>query len=451
MTVEITKQTGVAVAFSTGLRLTKQTAHVTAFPAPPPIDEVTVPPGSLRVSGHMPVITGAELVTALAGSLRITGHIPDVVSITRADPPPGSLTITGKSPLVADVTLVYPGADSLVITGHAPIIYTDSGTLASQMVVAALGDEGIPSAVASQFVVAALGGVVPQARSSQFVVAALVEDVSCVSERCQLWTIQRRDGEIFRYTSLDVDFWYKGRRFKACGSMDPSAAQTGSALGDTGSVSLSGLITDEGISEADLFGGLFDDAFVTIDLVNWQGPSRKPRRIASGWVGKVTHGPAFHTMEILSASARLEQTALVQLVSPSCRWRFGDSRCSVNVDAMKIAGTVVRLANRGDMVIDVPTPPDDGRIWKSGRLRFLNGPASGIEAEYKEINFATGQVILWTPAGLAPMPGDAVEILPGCDLTREGGCTAYSNIINFGGYPDVPGTDSAMETPDAKL
>lgn len=424
--------------------------------------------GSLILTGSVPEIIADLSVNPLSAALVITGDTPTVHTETIIAPPAGSLTLTGQTPIVSVGVYVAPLAASLVITGQEPSVYTQSGTVASQVAMLSLS-EVVPNAVASQIAALALAQPpAPPMRASQVAAMALAEVVpdvcasqaailvlgyssKCVTQNCQIWTITRRDGKVYRYTSLDRNLTYGGHVYKACGSMDPSASQNGATLGEVGSQSLTGLITDDGITEAELFGGLFDDAFVTTYLIDWSAPTIPPRRLASGWVGRVSQGPAFHTMEVLSVGARLEQTALVQVVSPSCRWQFGDSRCGVNVEAMKLPATIRRVINRGDLVLNIATPPDDGRIWASGRIRFLDGPCAGMVCEYKGVDFATGQIVLWSPAGLLPSAGNAVEVLPGCDLTRGGGCKAYNNRINFGGFADVPGADAILETPDAKI
>lgn len=424
--------------------------------------------GKLIFTGAVPEIIAAISVSPDAGRLLVYGGPVDITTSTIVDAGAAALILTGRPAAISIGTTVSPGHGSLVITGGEPLIYTVSGAVSSQIAMLAVS-EVVPNAVSSQIAALALAEppppptrssqialmavaeVVPDVCASQVAIMVLAHSTQCVTQDCQIWTITRRDGEVFRYTSLDRNVTYGGKVYKACGSMDPSAAQNGATLGDVGSISLSGIISDDGVSEADLFGGLFDDAFVTTDLIDWGNPSKPPKRLASGWVGKVTQGPAFHTMEVLSIGARLEQTALVQVVSPSCRWRFGDAKCGVNVEAMKLPATIRRVINRGDLVLDIATPPDDGRIWASGRIRFLDGPCAGMVCEYKGVDFATGQIILWTPAALAPIAGNAVEVLPGCDLTRDGGCKSYQNRINFGGFPDVPGTDAILETPDAKI
>lgn len=435
-----------------------------------PTVDIAVPRERITFTGGHPAVeVDNGPIFGAPGGLTITGHEPGLSLSVDIPGQPEILVFSGQSPAIITGVAIEVPPGSITLSGLDPSVLTVVGTLSSQLAILSVSDVGPPPSLVSQVAVLgvaepppppsqvsqaaalAVAEVVPELAVSQVATLILVDASRCVTGTCQTWTIKRRDGKIFRYTSLDRDLVYGGKIYKACGSLDPSAAQNGATLGDTGSISLSGLITDNGISESELFGGLFDDAFVTIDLIHWDDPTVTPKRLASGWVGKVSQGPAFHTMEVLSVGARLEQAALVQVVSPSCRWQFGDARCGVNVESLKIHGQIRRVINRADLLLDLSPPPDDGRIWKSGRMRFVDGVCAGMVCEYKGVDFASGQITLWAPAGLVPSPGDAVEILPGCDLNRDGGCKAYNNIINFGGFPDVPGTDAILETPDAKI
>lgn len=380
----------------------------------------------------------------------------------------GYLLVTGQPVLASVGITATPGSGGLVIRGGEPLVYTVSGTASSQLAVLAIG-EVIPYAqlsqlsviavaepppppvMASQAAVMAIGEIVPDVCLSQAAVLVLGHQTDCVTSLCQIWKITRRDGKVYRYTSLDRDLVFGGKVYKACGSLDPSASDNSSVMGSVGSQTLTGIIRDDGISEAELFGGLFDDAYVTSDLVSFDDPTFVPRRLASGWIGQITQGRVVHSLEVVSIGARIEQQALVRVVSPTCSHKFGDAGCGLNVEAMKIPAEITRVMDRGLFYVSVVNPGDDARQWANGRVRFLDGVNAGVVREFKSIDFATGLLSLWALTGLAPAPGDKIEILPGCDLTREGGCTAYANIINFGGFPDVPGTDAVLETPNAKI
>ncbi len=289
-------------------------------------------------------------------------------------------------------------------------------------------------------------------RVTQGVRLTVVDQVACVTKWQQLWTITRRDGQVFRYTSLDADFIDGAFTYKSCGSLMPSAAEESSELGSVSNIELSGLITDEGISEAELYGGLFDDAFVEIWLVPFEGTDSR-RRLAAGWIGSLQHGEKGWTGEITGPGARLDQQALVTPYAAPCRWTFGDSRCTKDLVALQTAGAVIEASNRGVFISDAPEP-GNGSQWENGRVIWSTGRNAGITCEVKTADFGgTGdtQIVLWSLAPFLPEPGDTFVMQPGCDLSAGTCKNVYGNLINFGGFKDVPGNDSIAETPIAKV
>lgn len=282
----------------------------------------------------------------------------------------------------------------------------------------------------------------------------------CVTTWTQCVKIVRRDGVAFRFTSLDQDVEFRGETYLTCGGLDPSATQTLAQVGEVGSSELGGLITTTGVEESELYGGLFDDAFVEIWLVDYEG-SERPRRLAAGWAGKITHSTRGYRMEVLGPGARLEQRPIVQVYSPQCSWVFGDERCGVDIEALAVAGTVTSGLNRGvyTATLGATVASGTGAAASSGELtaQFANGRArweTGVNAgqvtEVKEVDFELGLVTLWALTCNVPEAGDTFTLLPGCAQDFVTCRDLYDNGINFGGFPYVPGRDALQNTPDAK-
>lgn len=415
-----------------------------------PVIEVIVdaPAGALRFTGRAPLVIQDQIVNAAAGALQFNGLTPLIATTERVDVSPGALVLTGQTPAVFLGIEVNVEPDHLVFSGGRPAIYTDFAALVPQLAVLAAG-EVIPGVRSSQQAILAAGYVVPPVAVSQQAVLILVDGSPCVTRRAQIWTITRRDGVVFRYTSLDRALTYGGKVYKSCKSLNPSASENASTLGSTGNIELEGIIDDDGISEEDLYGGLFDDAYVTVDLVAWGAQAESPRRLASGWTGELSQGETGFKMEVLGAGARLDQQALVQMVTPGCRWDFGDSRCKVDREALKVSGVVQASMSRAAFKAALSGGP--GAIqWENGTVRFLTGENAGATLEVRSVDFDTGTVSLWPSAAYRAEPGDQFDLLPGCDKAKTGGCKVYANVINFGGFPDVPGQDSLLETPNAQ-
>ena len=428
---------------------------------------VEPPAGLLRITGLAPTLTEFSGVTPVSGALVIEGIAPVIVSDLDLSPPTGELRIVGRAPGVFVGVALTPGLGELLIEGRAPVLFTVSGATASQLATLSLAAPDAPDSRASQVAALTLaepppppmrasqaalltiGEIVPDVLASQLAVLALGHGSACVTERCQIWKITRRDGRVFRYTSHDRPVRYGGQVYQSCRSLNPSASENASSLGSVGNIELTGIIDDDGISEADLYGGLFDDAFVTVDLITWGAGTETPRRLASGWTGALSQGETSFNMEVLGSGARLEQQALVQMVTPGCRWVFGSSECGVNAEALKVSGVVVSARTRGAFKATL-SGGDGSSQWQNGRVRWTSGANLGQVTETKTVDFATGEIVLWASPGYIAAPGDTFDVLPGCDFARDGGCTVYANTINFGGFPDVPGSDAILETPLAQ-
>lgn len=432
-------------ANANGMRLTSLTFTMGSTPS----QEVETTPGELIVSGGQPSLTVDEVVNALAGSLLLTPIAPVIVTNVEIDVPRGAAVLQGRRPTVRQGVSISASPGRLQITGGQPVIFTDFRAVLPQQAALAVVEPPPPPMRLSQQATLAAGYVIPPVAVSQQAVLILVDGSPCVTERCQLWRIKRRDGVEFRYTSLDRDVRYGGQVYKSCGSLNPSASEDASTLGTVSNIELEGIISDDGITEADLYGGLFDDAYVTVDLVAWGALPESPRRLASGWTGELSQGDTGFKMEVLGAGSRLDQQALVQMVTPGCRWVFGDSRCGKDLEAMKLTGEVTGSVTRS--VFGASLSGDGaGRQWENGTVRFTSGVNEGQRLEVRSVDFAAGVVNLWPSAAFRAEPGDTFDLLPGCDKSRDGGCTLYANVINHGGFPDVPGNDAILETPDAQ-
>jgi uncharacterized phage protein (TIGR02218 family) len=309
-----------------------------------------------------------------------------------------------------------------------------------------------PESRVSQAGLVALGAIVPTNPCSQAGLVVLGQAAPCVTRRCQLWIITRRDGEILRFTSHDEDVTWGNDVYSSCKSLDESASEQSADQGDVGNIELAGILDDDAISEPDLYAGKYDDAFYEVWEKSWDSDSDQVRRVVAGWGGSTSQGEdGFHT-EVLGPGARLLQKPLLRTVTPTCRFIFGDpTTCGVDAEALKVAGAAVTVSTSRTFFWTDAVDPANGSQWANGTLTWLTGANAGTFCEVKSVDFAAaGLVVLWQPAGFIPQAGDTFDLKPGCDLAFDGGCAAYSNRDRFGGYPKVPGNDAISQSPDAK-
>jgi uncharacterized phage protein (TIGR02218 family) len=319
----------------------------------------------------------------------------------------------------------------------------------SQGFLAAIGAVS-PEAEVSQGFLAAIGAVQPVNGVTQAFLAVIGHSVPCVAHRCQLWRIERRDGVTLLFTSHDEEVTWGTEVFRKCKSLMESASEQASELGAVGNIELQGILSDEAISESDLYAGLYDDAFIEVWEKSWDDTTDTIKRIAAGWAGSPSHGEDGFKVEVLGPGERMLQQPLLRTISPGCRWEFGGPECGVDAEALKIAGVAVTaVTSRAFFVCDAVDPMAAAQ-WDRGKIRWLTGDNAGTVCEVKTVDFATGVVVLWQPSGFVGQVGDTFDLLPGCDLAYDGGCTVYDNKVRNGGFPDVPGTDTISKTPEPK-
>lgn len=400
-------------------------------------------PGSIEITGGQPII--GTVLGPDAGSLEITGGQPAITFAIGLHPGAGDIEITGGE---AEVRMTAPAVSQAVTESLVGVDSTGRMALAEAEVLA----EVIPEGRASLALAEVLAEIIPAVRMPESVIEVLGDGVACLTKWQQLWRITRKDGEVLCFTSLDRDFVWGSQTFRACASLDPSAAESAATIGQIGSQDLRGVIADDAVSEADLWAGLYDDAFVEVWLVPWEGTDT-PRRLAAGWTGQMTQDDAAFNIEVLGPGKRIDQQALVQVFTPGCRWLFGDhDTCGVDIEAMARPGTVTGSTNRHRFfaTIGASSGPATAQ-WANGTVIWETGDNAGATAEVRAVDFVSGTIDLWVPAGFRPAAGDEFRLLPGCDRLKPTCQTIYGNYGRYGGFWDIPGEDAILETPDSKL
>lgn len=295
----------------------------------------------------------------------------------------------------------------------------------------------------SQIGVEVLHRVIPVFSITQAGVEVLSKYVPCTTSFAQIWTITRVDGEVFRFTSLDRAFPYQGNIYQACDSLVPSASESVSELDAAGNMDLSGAIGPDGITQEDLYAGLFDGAQVEAWLVPWQGDGVRKLLIKSTF-GPVEQSDTGFKAELLGDGAKLQQTPLISTLQPGCRWRFGDPiTCGKDLAPLTVTGTIDSALSQREFTDAARAEPPG--YFKRGEVTFTTGANSGVTAEIKEHEVG-GVFTLWPRLPFPIVVGDQYSMTPGCTnlKTAEGGCNgceAWGQQLRYGGEDKVPTGD----------
>jgi uncharacterized phage protein (TIGR02218 family) len=204
---------------------------------------------------------------------------------------------------------------------------------------------------------------------------------------------------------------------------------------------VSGPIGDD-VTLAQVRGGRFDDAVARLFFVNWASLGSG----AGKWLkGRVTlanvEGDRFR-FTVQGDTSRLGQR-IGRTLTPYCDADFGDARCGF---AVPVVGATVSAVSGADSFTVTPDTGFADDFYNFGTVTFTSGALAGIRPIEIFDSAASGVLNLWTFAPEPPQIGDTLDLRPGCEKTRVA-CMAYANIVNFRGFPEVPGTDQVLKYP----
>lgn len=251
-----------------------------------------------------------------------------------------------------------------------------------------------------------------------------------------LWQITRADGVIVRFTDHDQDITVSGAVYRAAAGFTPTAIQTTSDL-SVDNLDVEGLISECLISHADVLNGRLDRAEVRISRVNYAQPADGIEKLRAGWVGEVTLTRDGYKAE-LRGLLQLLQQPIGLLLMPECNADLGDARCRVALVGYTSPGAV-EAADGDRGWVDASLGAAAG-FYVGGLVSWLSGANSGLKKEIKD-HAAGGAIGLQEPMPNPISAGDTYTIHAGCDKTRATCKTKFSNVLNFRGFPDIPGPD----------
>jgi uncharacterized phage protein (TIGR02218 family) len=273
----------------------------------------------------------------------------------------------------------------------------------------------------------------------------------CATTITTCWVIVRRDGVTKRFTTLDRDLVVDGFTYRSCRSIDASAIEA-SASTAPANLEVLGIIDAAEITTDDLVAGLYDHALVELFRVDWADPARGIQMLHRGRIGVVKAGAAMYQAELLSPFEALRQR-IVDAYTPECRWDLGEAfgvagqaGCKIDLAAWTVSGTVSDATSRRLFGAGALTQGDGH--FDYGLLTFTSGLNAGHAREVK--SWASRRFELWDELPFDLAVGDSFSVHAGCDKRRQTCRDKFANILNFGGFPDIPGLDRLLRYPDAK-
>ncbi len=261
---------------------------------------------------------------------------------------------------------------------------------------------------------------------------------SGVTTLCRCWRITRRDAVVLGFTDHDEDVVLGGLTCRAGTGFAGSEATASLGLAVSGS-EVAGALSDDALSDADLAAGRYDAASIEIHLVDWSEPSLHVL-LSKGVLGEVRREGQAFAVELRSLADRLNEES-GRRYTAACSADLGDNRCKVDLDsaAFRGEGTVAGLTGTSGFVATGLGAFAEG-WFTGGRLVWLSGANAGLAVEVKR-HVAGAVLDLWQAMPEPIAAGDTFGVTAGCDK-RIGTCRErFDNVINFRGFPHIPGND----------
>lgn len=264
--------------------------------------------------------------------------------------------------------------------------------------------------------------------------AHLAQEVTTVAT-CMLVT--RLDGAVFGFTDHSQDLLVSGVTYLASTGYTQSAIKTTSAL-NVDNLETVAWLDASSITDADMLAGLWDYAQVEIFLVNYADLTMGTMQLRKGWLGQINTGRTAFSAELRGMMQPLQQD-VGRIYTASCDADLGDARCGVNLVTFTVTGTVTSVTSQAAFADSSRTEADG--LFQYAKLTWTGGLNAGLSMEVKSYMQAGGVFSLQQSMPYAVTVGDAYSVYSGCDKQRSTCVATFNNVVNFRGFPDVPGQD----------
>jgi uncharacterized phage protein (TIGR02218 family) len=203
-----------------------------------------------------------------------------------------------------------------------------------------------------------------------------------------------------------------------------------------------GALSAASLSEADILAGKYDGAEIRFWLVDWQMPDLR-LLLFRGSLGDIQrNGNAFEA-ELRGLTEALNQP-IGRAYVKSCDRDLGDAKCGFDLATPGFFGDAVVATVGGNHLLTTTGLQSFAAGWfDGGSATWQSGANVGAQALVRShaVNGGYGVLTLWEEAPQAITAGDVLRVFAGCDKRVETCQAKFSNLLNFRGFPQIPGDD----------
>lgn len=275
-----------------------------------------------------------------------------------------------------------------------------------------------------------------------------------------IWKIQTKLGDNLRIAGHDSNLYHDGELYEAQSGIDTTAYRAEGGLRDH-QLEAFGFISSDRITYADLDAGVYNNAKVTMSLVDWRYPWLEPIHKQVFFLRRIRFDGETWRAEAEGLSSVLKKIT-GRVYSPLCPYQLG----SPNPDGAGRAGCGVDISLYTEFDVEVATVSDSRRIFrakssapneldgafadgyfKQGVVTWTSGANINRSSDVIAYTQSTREITLAIELPYEIQVGDRFNIVHGDDHTIDTCHTRFANAANFGGDPYIPGAQKAFQTP----
>lgn len=254
------------------------------------------------------------------------------------------------------------------------------------------------------------------------------------------WRLERTDGAVMGFTSHPEDIIFEAVAYAAETGFYPTDTEHRADM-STDNAEAQGFLDSSAITEEDIEAGLYDGARIECFVVNYVDLSQGKMILQTGFIGRITRSGEAFTAEMRGLAQKLQKN-IGRVYGETCDAILGDARCGVSLGAFTFAATVTAVVGRRRFSASALTQEAD--YFAGGEVEWTGGANNGLRTEVAE--FLDGQITLVLPMPYDVEVGDNFTAVAGCPKTADICKSRFANLVNFRGFPSLPGNDKILET-----
>lgn len=261
-----------------------------------------------------------------------------------------------------------------------------------------------------------------------------------------LFKLTRTDGIQFFLTNHNKELRFDGELYTPMGGFSASAQEKQGGV-KVQNFTVRGILDSTAITFEDLHDGRYLNAQIIESLVDWKYvfAGAFDTRVYSIAELTFTNGYWEAQVEGITRELRPKKGGLY---SRPCDFILGDSDCRIDISLFTTFGATVGTPGTDKRTKFSSDLTEADGIFDGGTLTWLTGANTGLTADVKDYVNASGELRLQVHTQRDIQTGDTFDIAQGCLKEAIRDCKdKFDNLVNHGGFPFIPGSDSMYRRP----